>query len=926
MVSACSDSNHARLARLRELAPDLSETVARHLVLSDDSTLTRYAREIGLRGVMDIVAALDEALRFDSVEEYEQNAAVLLSRRARVTEICAREYNWESRIDRQRYLANLNPEMAVRRNRLYLEMTKVTGDPNRTPEEKLDWLEESTPRVQELGDDHLAIQHKVCVADQLLRLGRIEKWWRLLHEIVAESYEIGYFTQTCQLLGVIGSEYEDRGQVDSMIVYWDEAFRIATEHKDPANTARILSFYAGHYQRKGRLSLTHDLLNQAEEMCRRYKGGAYELRYVVESMEFHANLGAWDVVERLLHRTSAFRRQGYAESGRLREFYLILADIIEARYLMAMGEAGAAEKIFRELPDRMAGWSDKLQYVEFRFYWAQGLVDNDQPARALPIIREGVQLSQLVSQPVWDSRFLLLWAKASLDLGDVETCEQSLERFEHVVLTVRASENPMRAERIGRDVLRARILSRENRHKEAIRSLDRSVERLRGWLAQTEASVHGYLWMGAFDEVRQMLHDLAGDDALVGYGAEFYWRDLCKLLRRSSRETNGEATWGGAAFSSPTSVHGRSLLEEARVLGSIAESRVMELDALHCTYLIRKDEVWRWTASKRGVRREILQVSVEGLRDQIGRARKLMASDPDDRDAPAPPKLISGLHTLASLLLPPEILRDEGRGHEQVLITADGFLTQFPFEALNLSRGKDYVPLLWHRDVAYVRHVNGMTASDVTQPGVILAGVYPPYAGRLNPTFPAGNRADGALEEGRAVAAVNADATFLHGQAATKTNLLKVWEDAGFIYIAAHMSSDPVVPYLRALPLASPQPSSGPEAAYLDFDDILSADLSRCKLVVLSGCSSGLPYLGPQNAAPSLADAFLDAGAGSVVQTLWSVRDDDAVKLMSAFIEQWEPADAIKILCAARRSAMSGPYGIRHPFGWAAYSIKKRGI
>ena len=71
------------------------------------------------------------------------------------------------------------------------------------------------------------------------------------------------------------------------------------------------------------------------------------------------------------------------------------------------------------------------------------------------------------------------------------------------------------------------------------------------------------------------------------------------------------------------------------------------------------------------------------------------------------------------------------------------------------------------------------------------------------------------------------------------------------------------------LPLA--RDSSGlDESNYLDIEDIRSADLSRCRLVVLSSCGSGVGYMTGRISIPSLAEGFVQAGASAVVHTSWA--------------------------------------------------------
>ncbi len=159
---------------------------------------------------------------------------------------------------------------------------------------------------------------------------------------------------------------------------------------------------------------------------------------------------------------------------------------------------------------------------------------------------------------------------------------------------------------------------------------------------------------------------------------------------------------------------------------------------------------------------------------------------------------------------------------------------------------------------------------------------------------------------------------------ATRTALFGVWEQAPFVYVAAHFIRDPELPYLTFLPLTQAPGSPRIEESYLDVDDIRTADLRRCRLVVLSGCASGAPYVTAGKAAPGLGDALVDAGALAVVDTFWRVRDDEAARLMQGFIQEWaadgQPPELA--LPAAQRAYLHGPRGARHPFTWAAYAVR----
>jgi CHAT domain-containing protein len=169
-------------------------------------------------------------------------------------------------------------------------------------------------------------------------------------------------------------------------------------------------------------------------------------------------------------------------------------------------------------------------------------------------------------------------------------------------------------------------------------------------------------------------------------------------------------------------------------------------------------------------------------------------------------------------------------------------------------------------------------------------------------------------------------ARLLMNSVATKRALTSFWEDVGFFVVSAHFVRDPETPYLTFLPLARDPEHSDPDAAYLDLTDVRRADLSGCALVVLSGCASGAPYSDTAVWGPGLGDAFLDAGAGSVIQTFWQVRDLQSRKLVTEWAHAWATGKSpVEALCAVRRKVYAES-GLTLPFSWAAYAIELGGL
>jgi len=504
---------------------------------------------------------------------------------------------------------------------------------------------------------------------------------------------------------------------------------------------------------------------------------------------------------------------------------------------------------------------------------------------------------------------LLLRARTEFERENFASAKRSLDRFDQIASTW--SYEPRRAW-LERDLLLAEILLERGDKKQAQLALDGARSRLTAYLGDIDSGVEGYLWLSGIAAAKRILRELTTDEPLASLGVELYRRDLYRRISAAGRARE-------ESQSAPVTI------ERFRRIGESARSLAASQGATLCVYAIHEREVRRWTCDATGVRLDLLDVAVDRLGQRIREVWKAMAADPVNPTAPPPPETVAALRELADVLLPDGI-NDRGTADAPFYVSADGFLRQIPFEALHLSRGDLYDPLLRHRDVVYIRHVDAFAARpSPTAKGLIVVNTSQPAS--IRGTISERREVAEALSEGESVAARFPNSVFLRAESATKANLTRLWENSSFVYVASHILSDPDVPYLSLLPLADDKLQAGPDAALLDVGDILSADLRGCAVVVLSGCSSGVPYVGRRSSAPSLGDAFLDAGAQTVVQTFWDVRDDRARHLMEIFLRRWDgsSAGAVRAMCDARREAMEGPDGVRHPFSWAAYSVQING-
>ncbi len=145
-------------------------------------------------------------------------------------------------------------------------------------------------------------------------------------------------------------------------------------------------------------------------------------------------------------------------------------------------------------------------------------------------------------------------------------------------------------------------------------------------------------------------------------------------------------------------------------------------------------------------------------------------------------------------------------------------------------------------------------------------------------------------------------------------NLSKI--DAEVLHFAVHGRFDERDPLKSALLLAKDSNEDGDLETY----EIYGLNLNS-NLVVLSACESGIGKLTRGDEVQSLNRAFIYAGAGGVIASLWKVSDESTFKLMTYFYEELSkrgPADALRLAQIKLMKEFPSPYH------WAAFYLTGR--
>jgi CHAT domain-containing protein len=151
------------------------------------------------------------------------------------------------------------------------------------------------------------------------------------------------------------------------------------------------------------------------------------------------------------------------------------------------------------------------------------------------------------------------------------------------------------------------------------------------------------------------------------------------------------------------------------------------------------------------------------------------------------------------------------------------------------------------------------------------------------------------------------------------------------VHFAAHgvMEDNVGLATQPALVLAQGQ-DEGKSGGLLQVADIVGLNLTA-ELVVLSACNTGLGRLRAGEGIVGLTRAFLQAGASSVVVSLWKVEDQSTSRLMEHFhrhLKQGQSkAEALRqaklavLQASITLKALGKPQSLASPFYWAPFIL-----
>lgn len=325
-------------------------------------------------------------------------------------------------------------------------------------------------------------------------------------------------------------------------------------------------------------------------------------------------------------------------------------------------------------------------------------------------------------------------------------------------------------------------------------------------------------------------------------------------------------------------------------------------------YALVGDTLLAWTVSGRRVELFRTVLDTARLVRTITRVRRQL------EDAAGEAELRAGLAPLYEWLIRPVQSRLGPLGTPLVVV-ADDDLASVPFAALYDARRERYVvedrPLRFAPSLQEARRpprrAGGAEAVFVADPA---------FDRERNDGF---ERLAGAATEVREIVVGYPGARMLSDTAAHRRALRAALGRAGMVHYAGHAVFDDERPE-RSYLLLAPTPGE-PASSRLEAGDIAQLDLRHLSLVVLAACQT--VRTGPGRAAgfSGLAGAFVAAGAGGAIGSLWQVDDRSTRRLMIEFHRSYRVSrNGPGALRAAQlRLLRSGDEVLRSPSAWAGF-------
>jgi CHAT domain-containing protein/cytochrome c-type biogenesis protein CcmH/NrfG len=356
---------------------------------------------------------------------------------------------------------------------------------------------------------------------------------------------------------------------------------------------------------------------------------------------------------------------------------------------------------------------------------------------------------------------------------------------------------------------------------------------------------------------------------------------------------------GAPVASNQSSLQIPTLAELGKILGNSPDEIVI-------SYAQLRDGVIIWHFDNSGLDSAWVPVPSEELERLAKRFRDECANPESNRES-----LQRDSRSLYNLLIAPAPRRlTAGR---TLIIEPDGAIWHVPFQALMdgpnrylgtqhaivTSLGLGYLGRHFEDSSSFTSRQRALVISDPSLPAD-LAASFPPFAD--------------AGREAEAITSRFIDSELLGGKSATREAVQRELGRAEIFHFVGHTISRSG---RVGLLLASGQGNDDVEV--LDAANLQRSQVRRCKLVVLSACSTGMGERAPAD-PESLVRAFLQAGVPNVIASRWNVDSGATTEFMDLFYADLLSGQPVFQALQSASNELRKRSATSHPYYWSAFS------
>lgn len=741
-----------------------------------------------------------------------------------------------------------------------------------------------------------------------------------LEQALALGRQVGDRSAEAYALGELAVAHQALGEPGVAFVYMDSALTITRDQGNRQDEAENLALLAGLHRQAGRYRRALDLLAEARALHGELGLPSDLASDARQEAEIHARLGnhplARESAQAALdaHTRAGIRFEQLADLLFLADLAERGGDPDEAQRWMARARVLADTLDARTARVAVALTDARLQSRRGRYEKTVSILH-----RAARDLRGGGYGSEAEAATLRARALAALGRPedaASASKEAVDALERTRRGYGSGVLRTSflADRDEVYVDRIG-------ILVRLGRLEEAFEAAD--ARRGRALLERLPAALDTTSTRGTLvDEAARAQELLAWIDTLV---VRLEALDLVsphqrtpalmaesELLFTELQNTRADYDEALIRASEGSSALGRLLGVTATSAGVVREA--LEDHELLIEYFVAPDSLFLFALSPDTVRVVIRALDATNLRSRVRVARDLVSRL--DSDLEGGSAVLSGLH---GLLVEP--IRETGalKGVDRVYVVPHGELSYLPFAALKRTPEGPYLVeefTLVHLPSASALPALRERARERARKAGAMEGVsFAPFPREL----------PGTVREVEAVRRHQSHWGVRLGSQASESAMREALASGLVVHAATHGILNAWNPmFSRILLEADPDPGSAGDGR-LELHEVVASTVAS-PLVFLSGCETGLGtigatgFLGGDDYA-TLAQAFLYAGAQSVVATLWRIPDDGAAAFAETFFRglggSGDPAGA---LATTQRVMLRDPR-YASPFYWAGYRL-----